>query len=261
MQLYRDYVGELTPYQCRAGPFKDQKCTDFYCCVLYLVLVGLVVFFSLLSLGGNHMTLEDLKLSLEETSVGGPFYSIIEAVIPITVSLGLIAALCILIVFASFSVPLLITLLYVPALLLFMLCFGVAFILRFFNIPLPFVPVNIQLHFAKSYQPLTIIVGVGFIIGFLLASGVLGSKRGKFTYIEPLLRIARTAFWANPYILLFSFVFAIISISTLIANITLLSICLTRQDYYVSPATSSAFIIIETLWTHGLLEALSDFFF
>lgn len=64
MQLYRDYVGEITPYQCRAGPFKDQKCTDFYCCVLYLVMVGLVVFFSLLSLGGNHMTLEDLKLSL-----------------------------------------------------------------------------------------------------------------------------------------------------------------------------------------------------
>ena len=244
MKLYRDFVGELTPYQCRSGPFKDQKCTDFYCCIAYLVLVGLVIFFSLLSLGGNHMTPEDLKLSLEQTSIGAPFYSIIEAVIPITVALTLIAAICIILVLVSFTFPILITFIYVPVLLLFMLCFGIVFILRFFNIPLPFIPTSIQLHFAKNNQPLTIIVGIGFIVGFLLASGVIGSKKDRFTYIEPVLRIARNAFWSNSYIIIFSFIFAVISVCALVSNITLLSICLTRQDYYVSPATSSTFIII-----------------
>ena len=134
MQLYRDFVGELTPYQCRQGPFKDQKCTDFFCCILYLIMIGLVIFFALLSVGGVHLTPEDVKLSLEKSNVGNLFYSIVEAVIPIVLSLGLIAAICIFLVFFSFTLPILITALYIPVLLIFMLTLGVLFTLRYFNI-------------------------------------------------------------------------------------------------------------------------------
>lgn len=77
----------------------------------------------------------------------------------------------------------------------------------------------------------------------------------------PVLRIARAAFWPNCYMFIFSFIFTIISIGALLANISLLGLCLTKKNNLINPIITSSLIVVEALWTHGFLEALSDFFY
>jgi hypothetical protein len=106
-----------------------------------------------------------------------------------------------------------------------------------------------------------LIIGIAFIIGFLAAAFTIFSKRSKFSNIMPVLRIARAAFWPNCYMFIFSFIFTIISIGALLANISLLGLCLTKKNNLINPIITSSLIVVEALWTHGFLEALSDFFY
>lgn len=76
-----------------------------------------------------------------------------------------------------------------------------------------------------------------------------------------MLKIARAAFWPNCYMFIFSFLFTALSISALVANISLLGICLTRKNNLINPIITCSLIVVEALWTHGFLEALSDFFY
>ncbi len=59
------YVGDRTPAQCRNGPIPDRHCTDFFCCVLYVLLIAAVIFLVLFSAGGVSMTTEEIKSSLK----------------------------------------------------------------------------------------------------------------------------------------------------------------------------------------------------
>lgn len=52
------YIGERTPAQCRNGPIPDRSCTDFFCCILYVILIIAVIFLVLFSAGGVHKTPE-----------------------------------------------------------------------------------------------------------------------------------------------------------------------------------------------------------
>lgn len=51
-----EYVGEKTPLQCRRGPMVDRYCTDFYCCIIYLVLVAAVALLVVFSSRGTVMS-------------------------------------------------------------------------------------------------------------------------------------------------------------------------------------------------------------
>lgn len=139
MHLDRDFVGELTPLQCRNGPIKDQQCTDFYCCVMYLAIIGLVVFLALLSADGVKLTPEEVKETLQETNFGKPLYAIMEAIVPIVVSLALVAAISLLLLVTSLTIPVVAAFVYIPLILLFMLFVGVVFILRYFGISIPYI--------------------------------------------------------------------------------------------------------------------------
>jgi hypothetical protein len=145
--------------------------------------------------------------------------------------------------------------------LLLMLFGGVIFLVRYFGPNIPFVPLEIQENFAETNSIFTLITGIAFIVSFLAAVCTIFSKRSKFSSIMPVLRIARAAFWPNCYMFIFSFVFTVISIGALAANVALLGVVLTRKNSLIHPAVTSSFIIVEFLWTHGLLEALSDFFY
>lgn len=105
------------------------------------------------------------------------------------------------------------------------------------------------------------IIGLAFIAGFLAAVVTIFTKRSKFSNIVPVLKIARAAFWPNCYMFIFSFIFTIISIGALVANVSLLGICLTRKNNLIHPIITTSLVILESLWTHGFLEALSDFFY
>jgi len=164
-------------------------------------------------------------------------------------------------VITTFTIPAIATYIYIPLLLLLMLFAGIVFLIRYFGPHIPFVPTNIQDNFAKSQSIFTLITGAAFIIGFLAAVCTIFSKRSKFSSIMPVLRIARAAFWPNCYMFIFSFIFTLMSIASLVINITLLGIVLTRKNSIIHPAITCSFILLEFLWTHGLLEALSDFFY
>lgn len=66
----------------------------------------------------------------------------------------------------------------------------------------------------------------------------------KFSYIDPVLRMARVLFWSNTYMLFFSIFFTLISIASLFANAALISISLTRTGTIITPAITSTFIVL-----------------
>lgn len=176
-------------------------------------------------------------------------------------ALGVVAAICIILVLTTFTIPLITTYIYIPLFLILMLFAGVIFLIRFFGQNIPFLSPDIQNNFAKTQSSVTLIIGIAFILGFIAAIVTIFTKRSKFKNILPVLRIAKQAFWPNCYMFIFSFIFTIISIGALMINVTLLGICIVRKDNLINPIITSVLVIIESLWTHGFLEALSDFFY
>lgn len=207
------------------------------------------------------MTPEEIKNNLSQSSFGSPFLAIIQAIIPIILALAFVAAICLILVITTFTIPAIATYIYIPLFLILMLFAGIIFLIRFFGQTIPFVSTNIQNNFAKSQSIITLITGLAFIVGFIAAIYTIFSKRSKFANINPVLRIARAAFWPNCYMFIFSFIFTAISVAALVANISLLGICLTRKNPLITPVVTSILVVIEALWTHGFLEALSDFFY
>jgi hypothetical protein len=87
-------------------------------------------------------------------------------------------------------------------------------------------------------------MAMGFLFGFLIILYILFTKMKKFSYIDPVLRMARALFWTNTYMLFFSIFFTLISIASLTANAALISISLTRTGTVISPAITSTFILL-----------------
>lgn len=239
----RSYVGDRTPAQCRNGPIPDRSCTDFYCCIMYLILIAAVIFLVLFS-GGVNMTPEEIKSELESNNFGTPFLAIIQAAIPIILAIAFVAAICLILVITTFTIPAIATYIYIPLFLAIMLFLGIIFLIRYFGPKIPFVSDSIQDNFAKSKSVVTLITGLAFIFGFFIAIFTIFTKRSKFSNIMPVLRIARAAFWPNCYMFIFSFIFTFISIGALVANISLLGICLTRKNNVISPIITASLVAV-----------------
>ena len=170
--------------------------------------------------------------------------AIIQAVIPIIIALAFVAAICVILVITTFTIPAIATYIYIPLFLVLMLFSGVIFLIRFFGGTIPFVSANIQNSFAEGHSWATLAIGVAFIVGFLAAIITIFTKRSKFANIMPVLRIARSAFWGNCYMFIFSFIFTIISIGALVVNITLLGLCLTKKNNLIHPAITVSLVVI-----------------
>jgi hypothetical protein len=216
------------------------------------------LFFTVGSLSINPT---DIENSLSNSNLGSPFLAIIQAVVPIVLALAFVAAICLILVVTTFTVPAIATYIYIPLFLILMLFAGVIFLIRFFGQTIPFVSEDNQNNYAQSQSIVTLVTGIAFIVGFLAAIITIFTKRSKFANIVPVLKIARSCFWPNCYMFIFSFLFSIISIAALVANIWLLGIYLTRENTLVPHFVPAILVVIEALWTHGFLEALSDFFF
>jgi hypothetical protein len=144
-----------------------------------------------------------------------------------------------------------------------MLFISVIFLVRYFGKTLPFLDAELQDELAQKKSVFTLIAGVLFLIGFLASIITLVTKRGKFKNIVPVLQISKICFWENCYLLIVSVFFSILSIAALYINITLLQISQVKEksQQFVDHRILIVLIIVEALWTHGVLEALSDFFF
>ena len=170
-------------------------------------------------------------------------------------------AICLIVVMTSYLIPALAAYIYIPIFLLLMLFMGVLFVLRYFGINLPLISSDVQNSYATKGDLVTLIIGIAFLVGFISAIITIASKRSKFKNIVPVLRIAKAAFWPNCYLLIFSILFSIVSLALLTINYLLLDISQAKKEYLVDPKITGAVIIIELLWTHGIMEAVSDFFF
>jgi hypothetical protein len=42
--------------QCRDGPLNERKCTDMFCCILYLLLLGSIVFLAVFASSAIKMS-------------------------------------------------------------------------------------------------------------------------------------------------------------------------------------------------------------
>ena len=118
-----------------------------------------------------------------------------------------------------------------------------------------------QEDYAAKGDVTTLIIGIAFLLGFLIALITICTKKSKFKHIVPVLKIAKSCFWSNCYIIIFSFIFSILSIAALAINYVLLSLTLTSKEPLIDPKITSAIIIVEIWMTHGVMEAISDFFF
>lgn len=120
---------------------------------------------------------------------------------------------------------------------------------------------DIQKDLAAKGDITTLVIGVAFLVGFLAAVVTLCTKKSKFQHIVPVLRIAKICFWSNCYLFIFSIFFCCLSLAALSANYALLSLSQTKQEPLIDRRITAAIIVLELLWTHGVMEALSDFFF
>lgn len=146
--------------------------------------------------------------------------------------------------------------------MLLMVTIGAGFLYRYFGNKLPLISDDIQ----ANYPPQTLsslVLGIGFILGFLVSILVICIKESRFKSITTILRVAKICFWDNFYILFVAFGLTIISILALLVNLTLLKIGQhTTDDTVVVPRLIySVIIIVEMLWTHGYLQSYSDFIF
>ena len=97
------------------------------------------------------MTEPEVEKELKTNSLGGPFLAIIQALIPIVLALAFVAAICVILVITTFTIPAIAAYIYIPLFLILMLFSGVIFLIRYFGSTIPFLDPSIQSKFAKSH--------------------------------------------------------------------------------------------------------------
>ena len=54
--------------QCRDGPLTERKCTDVFCCILYLLLLGSVIFLGVFASNAIQMNTDEVEAKLGHSS-------------------------------------------------------------------------------------------------------------------------------------------------------------------------------------------------
>lgn len=54
--------------QCRDGPLTERKCTDVFCCILYLLLLGSVIFLAVFASNAIQMNTDEVEAKLGHSS-------------------------------------------------------------------------------------------------------------------------------------------------------------------------------------------------
>lgn len=108
-------------------------------------------------------------------------------------------AICILMVVTSYVIPEVAAYVYIPLCLVLMLVLGSGLMYRFFGNRLPFLDPEIQKSYINKYSLLTLVCGVGCIVGFLISLIVILAKQQRIKFIVASLKLAKLCFWDNCY--------------------------------------------------------------
>lgn len=135
--------------------------------------------------------------------------------------------LCIVVVVTIYIIPAIAAYLFIPIMLVLMVLLGVAFIYRYFGHALPFVNRQFQSSYVASYDMVFLIIGILFIIGFIVALAIILSRQNRIKFIYAMLKLAKICFWQNVYLFAVSIVLSGISIGMMVINVYVISMSIT----------------------------------
>lgn len=166
-------------------------------------------------------------------------------------------------VLISFIIPSVSAYIVIPLILILMLLLGSGFIYRYFGNKLPFVSMDFQETYATSHSLVSLLVGITFLVGFVVSLIVIVLKQQRIKFVVAALSLAKICFWENAYMIVLSFLLSAVSIGMLYMNLRFLEISELQKDgqHYVDKRVFSILILVEMLWTHGYMQSLSDFLF
>lgn len=167
-----------TPIQCRNGPLEQsRKCTDAFCCILYLLLVGVVVAFAVLSASALKIPRSQLQQQVMKSEFAGPFIALGKSFFSICLGLVCVAAICLFMLILAFIIPQIVTYIFIPLCLLLSLVLGSAFIYVYFGKTLPFLSPEKQARFIDKNSWLALGCGILFLTAFLIIILVIITKK------------------------------------------------------------------------------------
>jgi hypothetical protein len=177
--------------------------------------------------------------------------------------LACVVAVSFVLVLISFIIPSLSAYVIIPLILLLMLLLGAGFIYSYFGKQLPFVDPDFQQTYATAHSVVSLLVGIAFLLGFVVSLIVILLKQQRIRFIVAALSLAKSCFWDNVYMIFLSFGLSAISLGALYANLRLLEISEVQKQgqHYIDKRIFSILILVEMLWTHGYLQAYADFLF
>ena len=198
--------------QCRDGPIRERRCTDWGCCLIYFLLLGAIAAFAIMLSRQPQISTTVLDNLLKKNGAALPFLSTKKVMPFIMTSWGIATGLCLIIVITIYLIPAIAAYLFIPIMLVMMLLFGTGFVYRYAGKNLPFVPAGFQHKYVASYQIASLIIGIIFIFGFIVSLIVVLSQQKRIKFIYSLLKLAKICFWDNIYLFGVSIVLSGISI-------------------------------------------------
>lgn len=172
--------------------------------------------------------------------------------------------LCLVVVITTYIIPAIAAYLFIPIMLVMMMLLGVGFIYRYFGHHLPFVNQQFQSAYVASYDTVFLIIGILFLIGFVVALIVVLSRQNRIKFIYAMLKLAKICFWQNIFVFAVAIVLSAISIGMMTLNIYIIAMSIKENATATGVIYNWPLILVvlaEMLWTHGVMQAYSDFLY
>lgn len=188
------------------------------------MLLGAVIFLGVFASSGLRKSEAQVEVELRSVASASPLLAIANAIEYIVLSLGCVVALSLLLVLTSFVLPAVSAYIFIPLMLLLMLALGGGFLYRFFGQQLPFVSEDLQAEYAATHSVVSLVVGVGFLLGFVVSLCVILAKQQRIKFIVAALSLAKICFWENIYMIFLSVAMSAVSVAALYVNLRLLEV-------------------------------------
>ena len=111
-----------------------------------------------------------------------------------------------------------------------MLVLGAGFLYRFFGNKLPFLDPEIQQSYINKFSILTLVCGLGCLLGFLVSLVVILSKQQRIKFIVACLKLAKLCFWDNWYVFGVSVVLSGVTMAAYYGNIQFIRFAMVQKD-------------------------------
>ena len=106
--------------QCRDGPIRERRCTDWGCCLFYFVLIAVIAAFAIINSQRPQISTTVLDNLLKHNGAALPFLSTYKVMPYILTSWAIATGLCLVIVITIYLIPAIAAYLFIPIMLVMM---------------------------------------------------------------------------------------------------------------------------------------------